>query len=580
LRFARLLPLLLATAVSAHAAPAPGKTDKAIPVAISGWRFFSGPPPADWADPAFDDRGWGGPAPGPFAPERPGLLPPPDNAPPVTRYKAARGQPLLLRARINAADPGRVRVLELRVAYGDGFIAYLDGHEVARRGMAPSGTAAAAPHGPEVEHVTIPIPLAGLAGLQPGGDTIALAIFAAPVRSLVMPTVPAGIVEVAAFSGVRITRGPYLNVRPGSAPGMTFRWQADMHATGTLTITSPDGKPVDSVRSRDRGLPSGGSIDVSTSLNLKPGQAYIYRLMVDAGHGDVATAGPFRFETLPAEPAPVRFAVYGDMRYPGHDQHRAVVEGLVREAPPIVFNTGDLTDIGSEESNWQKYFEITAPLGAIAPIVPALGNHDGERRGTGATITAGLFGLQGPNFTNFWTSYDYGGVHFVILSTNEMTNMAQRDWLREDLAKARRNHARAIFAFCHEGPWSHGLHGRSDLMIRTYAPILAEAHVDVLFSGHDHIYERGVGSTPSGKLTYIVTGGGGAPLYDPSCRAASGPPPGDVGHLLFPCPTSVAALTKTYHYIMVEVAKSAITICPKHPDGTAVEPCLHMTAAE
>jgi hypothetical protein len=571
LRLTWIFVLLLATAVSAAAAPA---SDKSVPVTISGWRFFSGPPPAGWADPAFDDRSWGGPAPGPFAPDRPGLLQPPDNTPPVTHYKAGSRQPLLLRGHINATEPSRVRVLELRVAYGDGFIAYLDGREVARRGMAPGGEAAAVPHGPEVEHVAIPIPEPGL---QPAGDTIALAIFAAPVRSVVLPTVPAGIAEVAAFSGVRITRGPYLNVRPGSAPGMTFRWQADRQATGTLTIMSADGKPVQTVVSKRRESLPDGTIEVSTSLLLKPGQAYTYRLKVDAGHGDVATAGPFRFETLPAEPAPVRFAVYGDMRYPGHDEHRAVVEGLVKEAPPIVFNTGDLTDIGSEESNWQKYFEITAPLGAIAPIVPALGNHDGERHGAGGSITAGLFGLP---TTNFWTSYDYGGVHFVILSTNEMTNMAQRDWLREDLAKARRNHARAIFAFCHEGAWSHGLHGRSDMMIRVYAPILAAAHVDVLFSGHDHIYERGVGSTSSGKLTYIVTGGGGAPLYDPSCRAASGPPPGDVQHLLPPCGPSVAVLTKTYHYIMVEVAKSGITICPKHPDGTEVEPCLHLPLAD
>ena len=72
------------------------------------------------------------------------------------------------------------------------------------------------------------------------------------------------------------------------------------------------------------------------------------------------------------------------MRYPGHDAHRAVVEALVREAPALVFNTGDLTDVGSEESNWQRYFEITAPLGAIAPVVPALGNHDADRRGVGA----------------------------------------------------------------------------------------------------------------------------------------------------------------------------------------------------
>ncbi len=564
---ALLLPLLLAPALAA-AAPA---SDKGVPLTIAGWRFLSGPAPAGWAEPAFDDRGWDGPAPGPFVPDRPGLLPQ-DKAPPITRFQAARGQPLLLRAHVTAAAPARVRVLELRVAYGDGFIAYLDGREVARRGMAPSGTAAQAPHGPEVERVEVPVPPPGL---KPGGDTIALAVFAAPVRSLVLPTVPAAIVDAAVFSGVRMTRGPYLNVRadgPDGA-GMTIRWQTDLPAAAKVTVASADGGAPRVFRA-----PAATTDGTITVGDLERGRTYAYRLDVDAGRGDQAVAGPFSFETMPGPAEPVRFAVYGDMRYPGHDAHRAIVEALVKEAPPLVFNTGDLTDVGSEESNWQRYFEITAPLGAIAPIVPAQGNHDAERRGTGAPLTAALFGLR-PS-PPFWTSMDFGGVHFVILSTNEMTSMAQRDWLRADLAAARRNHARAIFAFCHEGPWSHGLHGSSDLMARVYAPILAAAHVDVLFSGHDHIYERGVGSTSSGKLTYVVTGGGGAPLYDPSCRAASGPPPGDVPHPLRPCPASVAVLTKTYHYITVEVAKPGITLCPKYPDGTAVEPCAHLPRAD
>jgi hypothetical protein len=231
--------------------------------------------------------------------------------------------------------------------------------------------------------------------------------------------------------------------------------------------------------------------------------------------------------------------------------------------------------VGSEESNWQKYFEITAPMGAIAPVVPALGNHDTDRHGAGSPIAWSLFGVpaQGPPG---WTSLDLGGVHFVILSTNEMRNPAQREWLREDLARARRHHARAIFAFCHEGPWSHALHAGESIMVHDYATLLAAAHVDVLFSGHDHIYERGVGATPAGKLDYVVTGGGGAPLYSPTCQAAAGPPPVGVPGPLPPCPPSVSALTNTYHYVMVEVGAEAVTLCPRRPDGSAVEPCVRL----
>jgi len=42
------------------------------------------------------------------------------------------------------------------------------------------------------------------------------------------------------------------------------------------------------------------------------------------------------------------------------------------------------------------------------------------------------------------------------------------------------------------------------------------------------------------------------------------------------CPPTVAALTKTFHYILVTVAKDGIEMCPKRPDGSAVEPCVKL----
>jgi hypothetical protein len=314
---------------------------------------------------------------------------------------------------------------------------------------------------------------------------------------------------------------------------------------------------------------------------LRRGTTYRYAVAVDAGGGDVAASQPARFQTLPAPPNKLRFVVYGDMRYPGHEAHRALVEALVRLAPPLIVNTGDLTDVGSEESNWQKYFEITAPLGAIAPVVPALGNHDADRRGLGAAKTWALFGVPGSPPPG-WTSLELGGVHFVILSTNEMRDPAQLAWLVEDLARARRHHARAIFGFCHEGPWAHGLHGGSSVMAREYAPLLAAGHVDMLFCGHDHIYERGVGLTRAGPLPYVVTGGGGAPLYEPSCQVparANGGRPAVASSGLPACPPSVAVLTKEYHYVVVEVGEDGIDVCPRRVDGSALEPCVHLRHA-
>jgi predicted phosphodiesterase len=581
MRPAWLLPALALVAL----ATTPARADKTIAVIVGPYRFLSGPPPAGWTEASFDDRGWGGPAAGPFTPRPPAPAPVPGSAmpgptpvPPGTLYDLVPRAPLLLRAHFSVADAAHVRVLELRVAYNDAFVAYVNGQEIARRGIVPNGTAALGPHGPEMERLYIPVPSAALPSLRPEGNLLAVAVYASPGRAVDVASAPAVLVDVAAASGVRIVRGPYLSSPTGGLDddghglGLRLNWQTDLPATATISLHR-----VDSGRAPPRTtfkLDRSATTQAAKVDGLEPGASYSYRLVVDGGGGDLAQTGPNVFKTLAGPSQPLRFAVYGDMRYPGHAAHRTIVEALVREAPALIVNTGDLTDVGSEESNWQRYFEITAPMGAIAPVVPALGNHDADRRGAGALLTWSLFGVpaKGPPG---WTSLDLGGVHFVILSTNEMRNPAQVTWLRDDLARARRHHARAIFAFCHEGPWAHGLHGGAPVMARDYAPLLAAAHVDVLFSGHDHIYERGVGTTPEGNLTYVVSGGGGAPLYNPSCRAANGPPP-NVTQRLPPCPASVAVLTNSYHYIMVEVAPDGVTLCPRHPDGSPVEACVHL----
>src|SRR6185436_17430695 len=161
--FTRTLLLSLAI-VAGQPAPAPrppaAQSEKMLAVRLDPFRFVAGAPPAGWADPSFDDRTWSGPAPGPFAPRQPPL---PGNAQPppgVTLFDVVPSQPLLLRARFAVPEARRVRVLELRVAYNDGFVAYVNGREVARRGIvsAAAGLAGAAPHGAEIERVYVAVP--------------------------------------------------------------------------------------------------------------------------------------------------------------------------------------------------------------------------------------------------------------------------------------------------------------------------------------------------------------------------------------------------------------------------------------
>jgi hypothetical protein len=63
--------------------------------------------------------------------------------------------------------------------------------------------------------------------------------------------------------------------------------------------------------------------------------------------------------------------------------------------------------------------------------------------------------------------------------------------------------------FGHHPTYSSGLHGSVKKMQEYLQPLFEEKGVQLVVSGHDHSYER----TIVKGVTYVVSGGGGAPLY-------------------------------------------------------------------
>lgn len=555
---------------------------------------------------------------------------------------------MYLRLRFDVDEPTRVVSLELSVLYHDGFVAYLDGREIARRNVPGTGPAGASggtrprvPHGNEPEHVYIPIGTAGGgARLRARDNLLALRVIPAASRSASDVGAPLVEVGVAAFTSVRLVRGPYLVLAGDDA--LAVAWETDLPARGAVTLEAvaepPSGRNGGGVPGAGgRGGASRAASSSSSSSSssrparprvlralvarlrqvvrlpaLEPGRRYRYSVEVErpgadgsgpgraraqaeatavsavtGGASEALRSAPAELSAPPPRRGPDRFVVYGDMRAPGHAAHAQVVAAILRERPTLVLNTGDLVAAGGEESAWQRYFEITRSLGEVAPVVPALGNHEAYLAGSARSWA--LFGLPsaGTDGVSGYASFDWGALHFVVLDTNHLDSR-QTAWLVRDLAAARRKHPRAIFAVCHEGPWSSGPHGGSRAMERDLVPLLVAGGVSLLFAGHDHLYERGIGTVaghPGVALPYVVTGGGGAPLYNPTCQTAgpsgSLPPPSSSPTLptslsvapLPPCPSSVAIVRKAYHYLVVEVDDRAIHVCPRAPDGTLLEPC-------
>jgi len=117
-----------------------------------------------------------------------------------------------------------------------------------------------------------------------------------------------------------------------------------------------------------------------------------------------------------------------------------------------------------------------------------------------------------------WGKY----VHITILNSEADPSSAQLDWLENDLA-SHENYTWKFVLF-HRPPFSSGKHGSWIEGQEFWCPLFDKYHVDIVFSGHDHNYERSMPinytasktspqDTYSKGTMYIVSGGWGAPLY-------------------------------------------------------------------
>ena len=161
-----------------------------------------------------------------------------------------------------------------------------------------------------------------------------------------------------------------------------------------------------------------------------------------------------------------------------------------------------------------------------------------------------------------WYSFDLADVHVVMLDSNAYDDARQRAWVEADLLAAAG--ARAIVVVTHDGPYSRGTHGGNQQAVRDYVPILVRHRVTLLISGHDHLYQRG---TQDG-LAYLVTGGGGAPLYRVRCGVPGRPRCAQADGMV--------RVVRDHHYAIVSVYPRHLEVCPRQVDGSPLEPCWRL----
>lgn len=477
------------------------------------WRFQpigDTQPPPDWMESGFDDSMWlEGPAGfslGYFGYQQ--------AASPVPAYlgtNLVRGA--VLRRRFVVSGAESLARLYLRTEYDDAIRVWLNGREVARRGY---------PDGVDLPwnangalHALGPSELLDLSThldvLYEGTNLLAVQVMDM--------NVPPGTLFFWGELRADFSRGPI--VQGVLAHRAVMTWEGPPSVSAWVELQGAGGEW--------RRLPSSsaGPSHAVEVMDLSPGTAYTYRVGWSDGRVEVA-APAAKFRTLQSA-GDVDFIVFGDTGSGLPGQYH-VAAAFQRETPDLVLHTGDIVYPGFY--GWRmdlRCLSVYESLMARTPVFFTPGNHD-------------VYGSIPDYLEAFWMptndvtgadhfySFDHGDVHFTslfipwygfsnlgFLGPSTGGPSAQYQWLQRDLALSKKPWKVVFF---HQAPRSSGPHvyddynvdGRLDQgeLLESLLPVLEQNGVRVVFTGHDHFWER---FAPTNGVHFVVTGGGGGVPY-------------------------------------------------------------------
>lgn len=328
------------------------------------------------------------------------------------------------------------------------------------------------------------------------------------------------------------TKSPYLSWSSPPLKTMMVNWETSEPTTGSVVY----------------GMDTVGSdtiVDTSHTYHhvvelegLEPSATYYYRVF--CSNGFESSVSTFRTGSLRDEP--FTFVVYGDNRSNAYI-HRRIAEEIVDVAPSFLLNTGDLVNDGNNLDDWYLFFNAISELLRKTPYMPTIGNHENN--------SANYFNLFSLPENERWYSFEFSNARFIALSTEEdySPGSPQYEWFSQNLS-SRPDSIDWVFVYLHRPPYSSGTNHGSDLRVRSIlCPLFEEYGVDMVFSGHEHNYERSLVA----NVYYIVTGGGGAPLY----------PVGSSEWTIYS--------ESSYHFCSVELADTLLHFKAIRLDGTVMD---------
>lgn len=244
---------------------------------------------------------------------------------------------------------------------------------------------------------------------------------------------------------------------------------------------------------------------------LTPNSQYVYQVVVNGK----PASDVHSFFTAPEGSIEFTFVAYGDTR-DHQTNHKLLADKIAVDPtqPRLAFHVGDLVGNAAQANLWPDFSMAIKELGASMPYYAAIGNHEYFHRNYYDNLALPQTG--GGQFNSEWYSFDYAGVHFIVLDTNILDKYVNKDvpnaveqqyeWLLKDLEAHKET--KWIVAVFHHPIYSSHYRSRYPQLQEQLIPIMDRYGVDLVLNGHNHIYERVL----SGGRNYITTGAGGAPF--------------------------------------------------------------------
>jgi len=338
--------------------------------------------------------------------------------------------------------------------------------------------------------------------------------------------------DKAPLENTTIVRGPYL--QSGTEKSIILRWQ---------TNNPTDSRVIYGISSRSH---------IETAINpliskdhkveiehLKKHTKYYYSIgdskqMFNQGDSS------YYFITSPSKDykETVHMWVIGDFGT-GDELAESVKNGYMKYRRGLQTDVwlmlGDIAYYHGEDKEYQKaiFSGIYKPMLRSVVAWPTPGNHDlrsaDSHSQTGPYYEIFTLPTQGqaggiPSDTEAYYSFNYGNIHYISLDSEDTPRDAGSSmltWLEEDLKESK---SLWNIVFFHHPPYTKGTHdsdreidsrGRMIEVRENILPILEKYGVDLVLSGHSHVYERsfllknhyGYSSTFNSKSMIIKTEG-------------------------------------------------------------------------